>query len=572
MPSDYITIKALSQELDYLLQNGKIDKIYMPEKDEISLSVRASGRNFLLVLSCNPNNPRMHISLTKKENPITAPSFCMHLRKHLTGGKIKHISTIGEDRIIGIDIESYNEMHDLTTFRLIAEMMGRYSNILLVNQNDIITDTLKQVPFDSATKRCLLPSAKYSIPAQTKILPTDHLSIKECLYTYQGGDLAKFLCKSIAGLSTQTAQEIVYMAGIDSTKQDLSNEDIDKVLSNIDRMLNIYNDGFAPCIQGTLDNPIDFFAKSYNGVTTTPTDTLNDAIRLCVEKKDDEYRHNDKIKFLFKAHRSYINKLTKKLAKSQEKLAETTNMDDYKKFGELITCNIYQLSKGDEKAVVQDYYQPDCPMITIPLNVQLTPGANAQAYFKKYNKLKRTKDIVEKQIVELQSLIEYAQSILPSIELCHTKEEIQEVATELTNLGALKVNKGKKTKEKPAQPITYEIDGFVVCVGKNNIQNDKLTFKVASGNDVWIHTKQFHGSHTIIFAEGREIPNNVLQTACEICAYYSTAKQSPSVECDYTQRKNLKRHPSANPGMVLYTVFKSALVTPNEHKEYLAKE
>ncbi len=572
MPSDYFTIKALSQELDNLLQNGRIDKIYMPEKDEISLSVRANGRNFLLVISCNPNNPRMHISSTKKENPITAPSFCMHLRKHLTGGKIKKIATIGEDRIIGIDIESYNEMHDLVTFTLVAEMMGRYSNILLVNHNSIITDTLKQVPFDSATKRCLLPSAKYSIPAQIKILPTNHSSIRDCLSTYMGGGLAKFLCSSVAGLSAQTAQEIVNMSGIDTAKNDLSSSDIDKILSSIDSLLNIYEDGFAPCVQGGVDNPSDFFVKPYDGIDATPTDTLNDAIRLCVEKKDNEYRHNDKIKFLFKAHRSYLNKLTKKLAKSQEKLAETENMDDYKKFGELITCNIYQLSKGDEKAVVQDCYQEGCPTISIPLNVQLTPGGNAQAYFKKYNKLKRTKDIVEKQIVELESLIEYAQSILPSIELCHTKEEIQEVAGELTALGALKASQTKKSKEKPAQPITYEIDGFVVCVGKNNLQNDKLTFKVAGGNDIWIHTKQFHGSHTIIFVEGREVPDHVLQTACEICAFYSTVKQSPSVECDYTQRKNLKRHPSAKLGMVLYTIFKSALVTPNEHREYLAKD
>lgn len=570
MPNDYVTIKALTQELNNALSSGKIDKIYMPEKDEISLSIRAKGRNHLLAISCNPSNPRIHLTGAKKDNPIVAPSFCMHLRKYLTGGIINSIVNLGEDRIVAIEVRSHNEMHDETTFTLIAEMMGRYSNILLVNAKGTITDTLKQVPYDAVTKRCLLPSAKYSLPPQSKILPSDANSIAQALGRYQGGGLAGYLCTCVAGLSKLSAEQILSMAQIVGDAP-LTDEQITSICKAIDALLNVYSTPlYNPCVRGSLQSATDFFVTPYSP-DDVPVESLNKAIELTQGQKDQVDRHADKIKFLFKAHRAFVSKTQKKLAVCHSRLRECDNMDRYKKMGELITCNVYNINKGDESAVVTDYYEPDCPLLTIPLDSRLSPQANAQVYYKKYAKLKRTRDIVSGQIRELEDLLQYADTILPSITLAQSDDEIAEVAKELQELGALKQPTSKKAKEKPSAPLTFEVDDYVILVGKNNLQNDKLTFKVAGGSDVWVHTKNVHGSHTIIFAEGRNIPNHVITIACEIAAYYSQASQSPSVECDYTLRKNIKRHPSGKPAMVIYTNFSSALVTPNAHPEYQVK-
>ncbi|MGN0771150.1 MAG: NFACT family protein [Christensenellales bacterium] len=571
MPGDYVTIKALTCELNDTLSGGKIDKIYMPEKDEISLAIRAKGRNFILAISCNPSNPRVHITSRKKDNPMVAPSFCMHLRKYLTGGIIQSITNLGEDRIVAVKLTSRNEMHDEIAFTLIAEIMGRYSNILLVNHNDVITDSLKQVPYDAVTKRCLLPGAKYTLPPQSKILPSDLQSIAQALSEYNGTNLSLFLCSAVAGLSLLTAKHIVKISGL-SDDSAISDSDVSTICQSIEKMLNIYgSQDYNPCVKGSPQNATDFFVMPYNP-GDVPVENLNLAVELTEGKRDESDRHSEKIKFLLKAHKAFVSKTEKKLVVCRSRLSECDSMERYKKMGELITCNIYKIRKGDEKVQVNDYYEQDCPLIDIPLDARLSPQANAQVYYKKYNKLKRTQEIVSKQIQELQNLLEYAQSISPSIYLATTQEEIDEVATELQQLGALKNTNSKKKKEKPSSPLTFEVDDFIICTGKNNLQNDKLTFKVANGNDMWVHTKNSHGSHTIIFAEGRKIPDKVITIACEISAYYSQAAQSPSVECDYTLRKNIRRHPSGKPAMVIYTDFSSALVTPNAHDEYLAKK
>lgn len=571
MPNDYFTIKALARELNDTLANGKIDKIYMPEKDEITLAIRSGGVNRLLAISCNPSNPRIHLTAIKKINPTVAPSFCMHLRKHVCGGVVQSVSLLGKDRILDVTIQSRNEMHDVIQVHLIAEMMGRYSNILLTNPAGIITDTLKQVPYDTATKRCLLPSAKYALPAQSKILPDDRAALKECLRAYTGTDLCAYLCARAAGFAPCTAREVVTASGLNVDERSLDEDAISRLIDSIELMLNVNDSSrYAPCVSLNADgDPEDYFVMPYRALQTVrPAATLNEAVDWCVGGKDLRQRQKEHSKFLQKAYRAYVTKTEKKLSKCRERLSEAERMDSYKKMGDLIVSNCYAIKKGDAQAVVPDYSVETCPTITIPLDTRLTPQQNAQAFYKKYAKMKRTAQITSVQIREIQQTLDYLYTIEPSIDLCRTPQEIAEVQQELESLGAMRPQKAGKNKLKPAQPITYEIQDFVVCVGKNNLQNDKLTFKVANGNDVWIHTKGVHGSHVIVFAEGREIPSEVLQKACEICAYYSQGSQNPKVECDYTKRKNLRRHPSGKPGMVLYNEYNTAYVTPDCHAEY----
>ncbi|MEG1535761.1 MAG: NFACT RNA binding domain-containing protein [Clostridia bacterium] len=573
MPNDYITLNALGGELNSILYNAKIDKIFMPEKDEIMLSVRAQGVTRLLVISCNASNPRIHFTCQKKENPMSAQSFCMHLRKHLQGGIINCVQMLGQDRIFGIQISSHNEMRDIVNYTLIAEMMGRYSNILVTNANGVITDTLKQVPFDMVTKRCLMPSAKYELPEQTKILPTEKEKIVALLTAFDGNKLANYVVSNIAGLCLPTVEQILQECNIPFDIDKLSLEQAENIFSKLAELLNIWGSpSFAPCVGINRNGQKDFFVRPYFAIADTKScPTLADAIEMCVEEKDTIHRQEEHTKTLTKTYNALKTRLAKKLEKCNSRLADTFNMETYRKYGELIIANLYKLSKGDKTAVVNDYYQENSPAVTIPLNIQLSPQQNAQSYFKKYNKLKRAEEITTQQIAELETLQEYVASIEPSLKFCSTTQEIAELQQELSVLESSNQNKKQnKKKQKPAQPFTFEYKEFVICVGKNNLQNDKLTFKLANGNDLWAHTKSIHSSHVIVFAENREIPDEVIQVACEICAHFSQAN-TQRVECDYTQRKNVKRHPSGKLGMVLYTVYKTAFVTPNAHQELLEK-
>lgn len=573
MPNDYITIKALAKELDDALKGGKIDKVNMPEKDEIALLVRAGGKNNVLTVSCNASNPRIHLGGDRKQNPLSAPSFCMHLRKHVTGGIINSVSLLGEDRIVAFDITSHNEMRDEVNFTLIAEMMGRYSNILLVKKDGAISDTLKQVSYDTMTKRCLLPGAKYALPPQSKLLPSDREGILRILQNYSSSDLASYVISNVSGLSLLTAKEIVAQSGIENTVSSLTREQCEHICDTLDVFLNVNASPlYAPCVFRDKGVCKDFFVMPYYGFDNTEkTSSLNEAVAMCTVEKDREERKAERTKFLKKAYDSLIKKLNSKLAKDNAKLVECEQTESIKKCGELILANLHSIKKGDTEATVSDYYAPDCPDVKIKLDERLTPQQNAQSYFKKYAKLKRTYEVVCKQIEEVKSTLDYAQSIAPAIALCSTDDEIEEIREELVELGALKKIKTQKNKYKPSQPVAYEVDEFVILVGKNNIQNEKLTFKVASGSDLWIHTQKVHGSHTVIFAEGREIPDKVIQTGCEIAAYYSQGRDGDKIACDYTARRNLRRHPSGKPGMVLYTTYKTAYVTPLEHREFLTK-
>ena len=575
MPNDYITIKALVSEINTFAMGGKIDKVNMPEKDEICLNIRSCGQNRLLTISCNANNPRIHLDGDKKQNPLVAPSFCMHLRNHLTGGIINSVSLLGEDRIVCFDVTSHNEMRDKVNFKLIAEMMGRYSNILLVKGNSIISDTLKQVSYDTMTKRCLLAGAKYELPPQSKLLPTQSQEISKLLSGYNGNDLAKFLISNVSGLALITARQILLESDIPINAPKLEDKDISRIINTLLEYCDIANSPkYSPCALLGENMGGDFFVTKYNEFDgLQPTESLNQAVALCTVEKDRLERRQDRTKFLQKAFNSQRKKLLSKLEKDKNKLQECERTDEMKKLGDLILSNAWALKKGDKVAKVVDYFDENSPTIEIPLDERLTPQQNSQSYYKKYAKLKRTYVAVSQQLEKLEQELQYLETIAPSLELCSTNDEIAELEDELANIGALKKTKRDKKKTKPSQPIAYEIDEFVVLVGKNNLQNDKLTFKVANGGDMWIHTKDAHGSHVIIFAETREIPDKVIQIACEIAAFYSLGKRDSGskIPCDYTPRRNLKRHPSGKLGMVLYTMYKTAMVVPNEHKEYLSK-
>lgn len=573
MPNDLVTLQALANELNNTLAGGKIEKIFQPEKDEISIIIRSKGVKHNLVISCNAQNPRIHISAMKKENPITAPTFCMHLRKYISSGIIESVSLLNQDRIFLISIIARNELKDTINYGLIAEMMGRYSNILLINGEFKISDAMKQVSFDSATKRCILPSVKYTPPDQVKILPSQIDKIKQCLTDFKEDNLAKYLYSNISGISPETANDIIARCNINLLNKPLNDSETMELCEMINRYFDIYNDVlYSPCVNKNAQGKItDYYTTEYIGLNDCEKSlTLSQAIESLNGVKDIGERHREKTKHLSQALKKYKSRNEKKLQKAKDKLIECENMNIYKKYGDIILGNLHSIKKGDTVLTAPDYYEDGMPNIDVPLNIQYTPSKCAQDYFKKYNKLKRTKEVIVTQIIETEEILEYAKSIESSIENSVSSSDLLQIEEELYKIGAIKKLKTTKNKSvKAGSPIIYEYADTIICVGKNNIQNDKLTFKTAHNSDIWLHSLQFHGSHVVVFTEGCKSSDELLTFAAELAAYYSQGKSADKVPVDYTEIRNVKRNPNGNLGMVTYTKQHTIYVTPKPHLQHI---
>lgn len=566
MPNDYLTLNALVSELDNGLTTGKIEKITQPERDELVFTVRKGGVKRNLVVSCYAETPRIHFTTIKKENPLNAPTFLMHMRKLIGSGYINGVRLVNYDRIVAVDILSKNEMKDTVQYSLIFEMMGRYSNTMLINDKSVIIDAIKQVGFDTATKRTIIAGAKYEPPTQSKILPFDYQAIEDALKLFNGKPLERYVTATISGLSPISAREIIARASL-TDRETLNSADICRFMEEYKGLYTIFNtDNFKPCASGN-----DYFITPYQSAELEYYcySSLSEAIESRIAEKDRKERHRQRAKHLIGAVKKYKSRNVKKLEKANEKLEECTKIDTYLKYGELINCNLFRMKKGDEKLVADDYYSAEAEKIDIPLDPLLSPQENARQYFKRYQKLKRTKEVIVDQIEETRENIEYADSITASLETSAGTAELLQIEEELVAVGALRKLKNKPNKSTPkAEPHAYEYEGFGILVGKNNYQNDKLTFKTANGGDLWLHALGYHGSHVIVFAEARAIPDNVILFAAELAAYYSSAS-SDKITVDYTFRKNVKRNPSKKLGMVTYSSQNSIVVTPNEHKEFI---
>ncbi|MDE6550982.1 MAG: NFACT family protein [Clostridia bacterium] len=569
MPNDYITLKALSQELNETLSGARINKIYMPEKDEVTFGIHTNNENKTLVISASPQNPRIHFTAVKKENPTVAPGFCMYLRKHVAGGSISRVSMLGEDRIFSIELNVKNEMHDVEKVTLIAEMMGRYSNILVVDKNGKIGSALKQIPFDTATKRCIIPGIVYTAPPQNKLLLSDKDGVKDYLSRYRNGGLIKYITSGLAGFSTETAAQAIYEADISDDCQSLSDDNINSLMSAIDRLLDVRNDRkYSPCCSVSDKKLCDYYVYEYNnGKEYKSYPSLNLAIDDYTSSRDIVQRHEERTAAISKKYRNFYSKTQKKLAKCHEKLKECDSAEYFKLCGDLILTNMHNIKRGDTYLSATDYTQPDCPTVKIELDNMLTPQLNAKNYYKKYAKLKRTYTAITSQIEQLGNLLQYLESIGASIRLCSSSAEIAEIESELEKVGAFRNRKNKTVKKvKPTRPVSYNIGQFTLLIGKNNAQNDTLTFKSASGGDIWLHCKDIHGSHGILLC-GKESPDeDTLVKACEIVAYYTKPDSTEKIAVDYTRKKYVKRHPCGQLGMAIYTDYKTLIVHPIKHE------
>lgn len=543
MPYDGLVTKNICNELSSLLLGGKIDKIIQPNKDETLLFIRNNRTTYKLLLSANAENARTHITEIKNiENPSKPFNFCMVLRKYLLGAKLKNIFQPNNDRIINFTFENSNELGDKETKILIIEMMGKHSNIILTTETNTIIDSIRHVDFEISRVREVMPGRKYQLPpSQNKLNP---FLITKNEYDNTINSRNK-LSSNFTGICTF----------ISNTVNNLSFDDF----------LKFINHKAEPVVFLENNTPKDFYFMPLDiNYNIKKFDFLSQAIDCFYAYK----LESQKIESAKNELTSIVSKLVTKYEKNLEiinkKLDSAKDIENIRIEGELLSANLYKIKPYDNKIILDNYYTGKST--TIQLNPNLTASGNLQNIFKKYNKLKNTQTACLKQKEEITSHLNYFESLFYEIYTQKYIEDLEEIKLELMEQGIIKKNI-KKQKELPSRPLEFEIGNYKVLIGKNNIQNDKLTFHIASKNDIWFHVKNAPGSHTILRLNNIPINNvsyETLNLVASLAAYHSKLKNSPKVEVDYTQVKNVKKIPGAKPGMVIYDNYKTLYVEPND--------
>ena len=581
MAFDGIVTKAITSELQQLV-GGRIDKIYEPNKNEVVLGFYLNGVNYALNICTNSQNYRIHLTTHSKPNPKTALNFCMLLRKNLIGLRIKNIISANLERVVTIEFEAFDDIDDIITKKLIIELMGRHCNIILVDENNIIIDSLRHISSsDNELTRNIIPHVKYIYPTTNKlnfleVTDFNDFKLKLNYNEITVNQLPSYISNIFNGISKNFVKHIIKTLNIDTSI--IVN---DKILEQI---YNYIND----IIISTDSLDLSFeIVKDSNGVTKDYVLTKKKVDKIFpLNFFIDDYYFNKESSEEFKIYRNSISKLildtlkkyNKRLFNINEKLKECDNMDKYKLYGELITANLYRIKNSNtDKLELENYYDNNS-IITIPLDKRYSPSHNAKLFFKKYNKLKNALTIVGKQKQETLKDLDYIESVVYELETCSSIDDITNIFEEISESSVFKertdkykekkhpkVKKSKLTKNKNVNfnPIKYKIEDYTLLVGRNNTENDYLTLKYAKKTDIWFHTKDIHGSHCILVLNNKPYPNNDILIKCaEITAYHSKARNSSNVPVDFCEVKYVKKPNGSKPGMVIYKNNKTLNVNP----------
>ncbi|WP_053956934.1 Rqc2 family fibronectin-binding protein [Inediibacterium massiliense] len=577
MPFDGIVVSSIVHELKEKILMGKIDKIYQPENDEIHILIRCFKEKYKLLISASSNHPRIHLTHTDKINPQTPPIFCMLLRKHLQGGKIIDIYQKEFERIVVLSIESYDELGVLSIKQLVVEIMGKHSNIILLDpsQNKIL-DSIKRISGDINRYREILPGKNYiAPPTQGKQNPLN-LSFEDFVFKLKessnGTPIYKGIYKSFQGISPVAAREICLLSHIEEDKGviELLDADYKNLWNNFHKFLCIKNQNPHIIISKENGQIVDFYPiplKIYQSVyTSIDFDCMSDLLEQFYIQRDLFDRIKQKSTDLRKLINHTMQKLLNKKQKLNEELLSAMKAQKYRIYGELLTANLHTITKGDKSVEVINFYDENCGKVTISLNEHLTPAQNAQKYFKKYTKSKNAQNEIDTQLKDADDEILYFENLIQTIENTSDLENIEEIRLELMEEGYIKKKKISSKKHTPSKPMSFiSSDGYSILVGKNNKQNDQLTLKIASKKDLWLHTKDIPGSHVIIVTHNEEVPQATILEAAELAAYFSKGKISSNVPVDYTTVKYVKKPNGAKPGMVIYENNKTIYITPRSN-------
>lgn len=571
MAFDGITIANIVSELNHTITGGKINKIAQPENDELIITIKNQRQQYRLFLSASASLPLIYLTEANKPSPLTAPNFCMLLRKHIGSGKILSVTQPGMERIIRFTIEHLNELGDLCTKYLIVEIMGKHSNIIFCNENDQIIDSIKHVSAHMSSVREVLPGRPYFIPAtQEKKNPlelTEDILSNEILSRPVA--TSKALYTGITGISPLMAEEICHRANIDGGIPTDGLSSLEKLhLSHtfLSLLEDIKSESFTPNIVYQGREPVEFAPfplTQYEDLKTVEYPSISQVLETYYAEKNIVTKIRQKSVDLRKIVQTALERNLKKYQLQQKQMKDTEKKEKYRIWGELINTYGYGLEPGVKSMEALNYYTNE--NITIPLDPTLTPQENAKKYFDKYSKMKRTAEALDHLLQETKSEIEHLESISASLDIALSEDDLAQIKEEMIEYGYIrrKYTGGKKVKI-TSKPFHYlSSDGYHIYVGKNNFQNEELSFKFATGNDWWFHAKGQPGSHVIVKTNGEELPDRTFEEAGRLAAYYSRGRQAPKVEIDYTQKKNLRKPNGAKPGFVVYYTNYSLLIEPD---------
>ena len=569
MPMDGLTLGFAARELDALLKGGRVDKITQPEKDTVILLIRAGSENRRLLLCASPNNARCHLTGVNFPNPLEPPMFCMLLRKQLLGARVLGMKQIGGDRILHLDLDTVDEMGDHVLRRLILEVMGRHSNLILVDSENRILEAARHVSQDMSRVRLIQPGLTYAPPpAQDKLDPACMNAILLSDRLAAAGDvpLHKALAGCVAGLSNPAARELAFRVLTPGCDQ------ADDLSAAAARLADLF-----ARLPGMVDprvlldengDALDVFAFPYLSRDLTrqqPQPTISQALERYFGARDQQDRIQQKSASMVRLLKGHIERCEKKLALQEEELASAQKMEEYRIMGELINANLWQLQKGQAQAELSNFYDENGATLTVPLDIQLTPAQNAQRYFKKYQKARSARQTAAEQREKTLAELNYLEGALLDVGKCVGESELEEIRQELVRTGYLRKNTNRRQQRTLPQSKPYHYlssDGIAIDVGKNAVQNDRLT-TTARPNETWLHAKDMPGSHVIIRTEG-EVPPATLREAAILAAWYSKGQRSSSVPVDYTLRRYVKKPSGAVPGYVIYTNQHTVYMTVSE--------
>ena len=576
MPLDTICISALADELQCLV-GSKIDKVQQPERDIIILQLRGAGHNDRLLISAGSGTARVHLCTESYENPSQPPMFCMLLRKHIVGARITGVFQPDYERMLVFELDTFDEMGVEIKKKLIVELMGRNANIILAGAEGHIIECLRRVDSDLEAYRQLQPGMFYLMPpkqGRPNFLTVPYTEIATMWNDASADTLTdKWVLNSFFGLSPLISREISYISTGDVSKPKLALSDSEskKFLEELARLKDtVQNAVYTPTMLVEKDEPKDFSfmpIKQYeNSLMQVGFPSFSALLESYYTRREKAESIRRKSQSLYKNVRSAHERAVRKLAARREELLKTENRDLARKRGDLITANLYRMKKGDRVLETEDYYEEECPRISIPLDPLKTPQQNAAAYYKEYNKAKTAicylGDLIEKGEQEEQYLL----SVLDEITRTESEQNLTEIRRELTETGFIRQQKtNKKERIKQSEPMRFvSSSGMEISVGKNNSQNDILTTQLARRTDLWLHVQKLHGSHVIISCNDAEPDERSIFEAATLAAYYSQARDSGKVPVDYTQVRFVKKPSGSMPGAVIYTDYKTILVEPDE--------
>ena len=575
MALDGVFLRLVKDQLEPLI-GGRVDKIHQPSREEILFTIRTRDGSYRLLFNTGAGAARVHVTKAEIENPKTPPMFCMLMRKHLSSGKLIDIRQDGFERILYFDFDSANEMGDICRFTLAIEIMGRHSNLILINSEGKIVDSIKRVGQDMSAVRMVLPGMTYTLPPKEErlsLLDNDSREICNTVKEHSKQTLPKALMKVVEGISPVFAREAEHYTarGSEIIVEDMTDEHFDRLTFYLKKTADEIKSGQNKyTVLKTKDGLLKDFcftdiSQYGNLMVTKEFESPSELLDYFYSQRDSVARMKQKAQDLFKLLVNTTDRIARRTANQRQELKECANRDKLKKYGDLIMANLYQIEKGQGSVEVDDFYEPDCPKVKIQLDKRLNASQNAQKYYHEYRKADTAEKKLTALIKEGEEELLYIDSVFDSLTRATTESEVSELRAELAEQGYVKLSRVKGKPPKALPPIKFiSSDGFEIRVGRNNKQNDKLTCKDAEKLDIWLHTKNITGSHTVISCQGQEPPERTIVEAAIIAAFHSKGRNSSQVPVDYTLIRNVKKPAGAKPGMVIFTDNKTLYVTPDE--------